>query len=185
MRALPFPDPPLGDGVVALRPKRHADAEPLAALLQDPEIPRWTTVQAGYTIADARLWIERSEHLRLDGAHLSLLVVEAGDAHALLGTVGLIVERPPAAEIGYLTGAAARGRGVAGRAVTLLRDWAVRALGFERIELVIHGDNAPSRRVAEKAGFSDSGERRDGRGAAAAPGSHRVYAWDPAAPGRP
>ena len=178
MRALPFPDPPLSDGVIALRPKRRADAEPLAALLRDPEIPRWTTIQAGYTVADAQQWFDRSEELRLDGVHLNLLVVEAADEHALLGTVGLIVERPAAAEIGYVTGAGARGRGVARRAVVLVRDWAAASLGFERIELTIHGDNAPSRRVAEKAGFVDSGERRAGRGAAAEPGSHLVYVWE-------
>jgi RimJ/RimL family protein N-acetyltransferase len=54
--------------------------------------------------------------------------------------------------------AEARGRGVATRAVRLLSDWAVRELGLTRVEILVHEDNAPSLRVAEKAGFRDTGE---------------------------
>ena len=56
--------------------------------------------------------------------------------------------------------AEARGKGVATRAVTLLRDWAAEELGLELIELLIHEDNPLSQRVAERTGFLDTGERR-------------------------
>ena len=54
--------------------------------------------------------------------------------------------------------AEARGRGVATRGVRLLADWAREALELTKIDVLPHKDNAPSRRVAEKAGFHDTGE---------------------------
>ena len=58
------------------------------------------------------------------------------------------------AEIGYWVARAARGRGVATRAVRLVRDWAASELGLTTLELVIHEDNAPSHAVARAAGFT-------------------------------
>ena len=60
-------------------------------------------------------------------------------------------------EIGYWVAADARGRGIATRATRLLADWARDELGLTRIEILPHKDNAPSRRVAEKLGFRDTG----------------------------
>ena len=54
----------------------------------------------------------------------------------------------------------ARGRGVATRAVRLVRDWAASELGLTTIELVIHEDNAPSHAVARAAGFTRPRERQ-------------------------
>jgi RimJ/RimL family protein N-acetyltransferase len=47
---------------------------------------------------------------------------------------------------------------VATRAVRLLADWARDELGLTRLEILPHKDNEASRRVAEKAGFRDTGE---------------------------
>ena len=60
-------------------------------------------------------------------------------------------------EIGYVVIGEARGRGVAGRALRLVTDWAFDDLELERVELRIDVDNEPSIRVAERAGY-----RRDG-----------------------
>jgi RimJ/RimL family protein N-acetyltransferase len=88
---------------------------------------------------------------------------------------------PRYGEIGYWVAAAARGRGVASRAVTLLRDWAAEELGLELIELVIHEQNALSCRVAERTGFLDTGERRCApRTEPPGPHDHAVYARSPA-----
>ena len=67
---------------------------------------------------------------------------------------------PAYGEIGYWVAKDARGKGVATRAVTLLRDWAAEENGLDLVELVIHEDNALSMRVAERTGFLDTGERR-------------------------
>src|SRR5207237_4087885 len=49
---------PLTDGVVSLRPFVLADAAAIAAACRDPEIPRWTFMPEGLTVAQARAWIE-------------------------------------------------------------------------------------------------------------------------------
>ncbi|MHC8563286.1 GNAT family N-acetyltransferase [Streptomyces albidoflavus] len=62
--------------------------------------------------------------------------------------------RTDTAEVGYWTTASVRGRGLAGRAVLALADWAFTALpALARLELLHQADNEPSCRVAEKAGF--------------------------------
>ena len=180
MPPLPFPDPPLAAEGLRLRPKRFEDREALVAAVADPEIPRWTSIREGYGLADADAWFEESEQRRLRGEELNLLVTGADDR--LLASLGLIREdHPPGvAEIGYWVAAPARGRGVASRAVALLRDWAVRELGLHRVELLIHVENAPSRRTALKAGFRDTGEVREPprRCGSAGERSHAVYAWE-------
>jgi RimJ/RimL family protein N-acetyltransferase len=68
---------------------------------------------------------------------------------------------------------------VATRAVTLLRDWAHEQLGLERMVMQIHPDNVVSCRVAEKAGFVDSGERGvPNKGIDPEP--HAIYVWSAA-----
>jgi RimJ/RimL family protein N-acetyltransferase len=81
-------------------------------------------------------------------------------------------------EIGYWVAPGARGRGVATRAVGLLHEWAVRELGLRRIEILPHAGNAASRRVAERCGYTDTGELRAApRGGDREP-AYAVYAWE-------
>ena len=59
----------------------------------------------------------------------------------------------------------------------LLHEWAV-AHGFRRLEILPHVDNGPSRRVAERCGYVDTGEvRKAPRGAEGEP-VYPVYAWE-------
>ena len=67
------------------------------------------------------------------------------------------------AEIGYWIAATARGHGVAARAVMLVRDWATgepRPRAQRDRAPSPTATNGPSQRVAERAGFTDSGEIR-------------------------
>ena len=64
------------------------------------------------------------------------------------------------AEAGYILAPWARGRGVAGRALSLLTEWALVELALERVELRISVDNLPSIRVAEHCGFVREGVLR-------------------------
>jgi RimJ/RimL family protein N-acetyltransferase len=105
----------------------------------------------------------------------------------LLGSVGLpaVDLSSASAEMGYWVAPWARGRGLASRAVGLLRDAAVRELGLRTFELLIHRDNAASAAVARRAGFAPTGEARPfgrGRSPSTEP-DHDVYAWrTPASP---
>jgi RimJ/RimL family protein N-acetyltransferase len=168
--------PRLSDGTVGVRALAPADIPALVAACQDPEIPRWTSVPSPYTREDADrfLAIVATEAAAGDGT--ALAVTDAGDR--LIGTIGLMGIADGGGEIGYWTAAGARRRGVAVRAVTLLRDWAQHELGLGELEILAHRDNHPSQRVAERAGFTDTGEirsvtrmppdRRDG---------FKVYVW--------
>ena len=105
------------------------------------------------------------------------------DEDRILGSFGLMEldKAPGYGEIGYWVAKDARGKGVATRAVALLRDWAAQEQGCELVELVIHADNALSVRVAERTGFLDTGERRTApRQEGATALDHAVYAWTPA-----
>jgi RimJ/RimL family protein N-acetyltransferase len=151
-----LPDPPLSDGAVALRAYTGADISALVAICQDPEIPRWTLVPSPYTENDARAWMERVEQGHATGTRITFAIVEVPAPDALLGSVGLqkVEWEQRAADVGYMLGAHARGRGVATRALELVAGWAFGTLGLERLELRTLADNRASRAVARRAGFS-------------------------------
>ena len=60
-------------------------------------------------------------------------------------------------ELGYIVHPAARGRGVATQALILLTRWAFEELGALRAYLFIDVENAPSLRVAQRAGYVREG----------------------------
>jgi RimJ/RimL family protein N-acetyltransferase len=156
---LRYPDPPLTDGVVTLRAKRGGDADALTAACQDPEIPRWTRVPTPYRRADALGWIAASELELATGSAIHWIAVDDDDR--LLASVSVmgIDRRRGTGEIGYWVAREARGRGVATRAVRLVRDWAAGELGLRTLEIMVHEDNLGSRAVARAAGFEETGER--------------------------
>ena len=153
-----------------LRPNRSSDADAITAACQDPEIQRWSLVLPNpYRREDAVTWIERSVGDAQEGRSYAFVAVDAGgEVAGALSVFG--------GEIGYWVAPQARRRGVATRAVTLLRDWAHETLGHERLFMTIHPDNAVSRRVAERVGFVDTGQRRiPDRGQD--PDPHAIYVW--------
>jgi RimJ/RimL family protein N-acetyltransferase len=157
---------------------RRSDVDAITAACQDPEIPRWTFVPSPYTRADAEAYLARSAEEAAAGKAVNLLAVDAGDGR-LLGSFSLMeLDREPGyGEIGYWVAAEARGRGVATRAVRLLADWGREELGLMRIDVLPHRDNAASRRVAEKAGFTDTGELVGAPRAGIEKRVYAVYAW--------
>lgn len=171
--------PTLRDGDLVLRPKRPDDADAITAACQDPEIARWTFVPSPYARADAEQHIATSAVEAEAGRSAGLLAVHARTG-ALLGSFSLMkLDREPGyGEIGYWVAAGARGRGVATRAVRLLADWGRRELRLTRIEILPHAENGPSRRVAERAGFHDTGELRASPRAAGEDATDAVYAWN-------
>jgi len=176
---LRHPDPPLSDGVITLRAKARRDVDALTAACQDPEIPRWTLVPVPYRRADAVAWMAATE-LELDaGLAIDWLAVDAGDG--LLASVALMgIDREQGSgEIGYWVAREARGRGVAARAVRLVRDWAASELGLTTLELLIHEDNAPSHAVARAAGFTPTGEHRRPPRKGLPEGRYLVHHWHP------
>jgi RimJ/RimL family protein N-acetyltransferase len=174
---LRHPDPPLTDGVVSLRAKRGADADALTAACQDPEIPRWTRVPSPYRRDDAVGWIAACELELATGSAVHWIAVD--DEDRLLASVSVMdIDRGSGTgEIGYWVVREARGRGVATRAVRLVRDWAAAELGLRTLEIMVHEDNAGSRAVARRAGFEEAGERAIPPREGLPEGRYVLYHW--------
>lgn len=146
---------PLTDGVVALRPWREADARAIAECIDgDPEIARWLDqVPQPYSVDDARAYVR--------GLGEQAFAITDAESGRVLGSIGVSWnERRDVGEIGYWARSEARGRGVTTRALVLVSRFAFEAEGAARLQLRADVENAPSRRVAEKAGFRLEGVLR-------------------------
>lgn len=138
-----------------LRPWRPDNLDELVAELQDPEIPRWTRIPEPYTEAEGRGFLERAAQGWRDGTGASFAVVDP-TGERLLGSIGVRFQED-SASVGYWVARKARGRGIGPRALGLVAAWVFQATLVERLELVTDPENAPSQRVAEKAGFQREG----------------------------
>jgi RimJ/RimL family protein N-acetyltransferase len=170
--------PTLSDGEIVVRPIAPTDVPDIVAACVDPEIPRWTRVPSPYTREDAERFLAIAATEAAAGEGVALAV--CGDDGRLIGTIGLMeLDREHGVgELGYWTAARARGRGAATRAVALVRDWAHAELGLSALEILAHRDNRPSQRVAERAGFEDTGEIRSvPRMPERIRDGYKVYVW--------
>ena len=161
MADLPFPDPPLADEVIRLRPWLPDDVDAAHEAVQDPLIPRFTRVPEGQTKEEITRFIEGREPARRSGIVLSLVIADARSG-ALMGTVSLmgVDWEQRRGDVGFWTASGARGRGAATRAVRMLSRWALTELGLARIQLGTYTDNHASQRVAERCGFVREGVLR-------------------------
>ncbi|WP_395298698.1 GNAT family N-acetyltransferase [Kitasatospora hibisci] len=152
----------LSGGGLVLRPFREEDAPALIAVYRDETLRRFTRTPVNDP-AEAARWLELQRRGWAEGHRYSFAVLEPRDGRTdapaeLVANVVLKRAEPggPAAEVGYWTAAAARGRGVAPRALEVLTGWAFAAFaadGLVRLDLLHQVDNAASCRVAEKTGY--------------------------------
>ena len=160
-RPLPRVLEPISDGEVSLREWRNEDMPAMIAMLDDEPIARWTRVPHPYRESDAQDYLARGDAERERGEGINLGVFDATSGE-LLGSMSLRLASwaDLRGQLGYLVSAHARGRGVAARAIRLVSAWGFQKLGLERIEILVHPDNQPSQRAAEKAGFTREGVLR-------------------------
>lgn len=156
-----FPVEGISDGEIRLRVRADSDEPAMIAALQDPEIPRWTRVPENYDERDAAEWTVERRRQQEAGEGLHLVIADA-DSDEFLGAIGAhdIDRTDGRCNIGYYLAREARGQGVMTRAVTMLSRWAFDNLPVDRIEITIHPENAPSRSVAERAGYTFEGVLR-------------------------
>ena len=155
--ALP-PQPTLSDGVVVLRPWRDADVE-AAVAGHDEEMAYWFGWPAsGPSVERHREAVKNWRQAYDDGRRVVSFVVEAE---------GQVVGSVEVRDLGNRTGglswalyAGHRGRGYATRAVRLLSDYAMGALGMERVQAEVDVENEKSLRVATRAGLHREGVKR-------------------------
>jgi RimJ/RimL family protein N-acetyltransferase len=149
-----------------LRVPEAGDAAAIVHYLGDPQVMRWIgrDGEAG-SFDDAVARIERWRHAwELDG--FGHFVVERREDGEVIGQNGLLAWDPDTwqngtrteigdtaeIEIGWTIERSAWGRGYATEAATAVRDWAFREVRPRRLISLIHPDNEPSRRVAQKIG---------------------------------
>jgi RimJ/RimL family protein N-acetyltransferase len=156
-RRLTAPSPPLADDAIRLEPLDERFVPDFERLMDDPDVVRNTRVPSNPPAGFAARWVGRYVKGWQDASCAGFAIVSGDDS--FLGFVAVVGLDLPArqGEIGYVVARDARGRGIAGRALQLITDWALDGLLLERVELRIDVGNAPSIRVAERIGY-----RRDG-----------------------
>ena len=161
MAELPFPSTHLADDVVLLRPWREADLAAQLEAFNDQLFRRFSDWEP-HTKADARRQLVEQEQARRRGGQVEFALVEPHDLDVLLGGGSLnnVDLEQGRAAVGYWLVARARGRGVATHAVRLIARWAFEQLGIARLELTCGPDNDPSKRVAQRCGFTREGVLR-------------------------
>ena len=153
----------LTDGVVLLDLPGPDDVEAVFRVCQDPDIQHWTTVPSPYRREHALSFVtEFIPNGWADGSGQTWVVRDVADGNALVGAIGLVTQPVRSAVIGYWLAPGARGRGLMGRAVVLVLDAAFDRLDLDRVEWRADEGNAPSRAVAERAGFRVEGCLRGG-----------------------
>ena len=142
-----------------LRSLQESDLDVQATMMADPEFMRHL---GGHTLGREEAWRKM-----LCGPGLWAMLgygywaVESREDGRYLGQIGFAdfkrdmtpsIEGMP--EMGWLLGPSAQGRGYASEAVAAGLSWAETALAGREIVAIIEPANAPSIRVAEKAGFT-------------------------------
>ena len=128
------------------------DLDDMATLLGDPEV--MTYYPRPKTRAEAAQWIEWNRGLyRLHGYGLWLLITADGGFVGDCGLTPQVVDGVTELEVGYHVSPTLQGQGYATEAAAASRDFARDVLGARRLIAIIHPDNRPSQRVAEKIGL--------------------------------
>jgi RimJ/RimL family protein N-acetyltransferase len=156
MSALAPPDPPLEDGVIALRGWHNSDAAAITKLFDDPDALAWTRAPAPYREGDAFQWLASVPIQMRRGEALPLAITDAKDG-SLIGSIDLRLRGEGRAEFGYVIAARARRRGIGTRALGLFARWAFESLNLARLELLVQPGNEASLALGIRAGFTREG----------------------------
>ena len=128
------------------------DLDSMSALLGDPVV--MTYYPAPKSREQAAQWISWNQANYAEHGY-GLWIVETHDGE-FLGDCGLTwqdVNGCPELEVGYHMRTEAQGRGYATEAASACKDFTREVLRLPRLVAIIHPDNDPSRRVAEKLGM--------------------------------
>ncbi|TYR54005.1 GNAT family N-acetyltransferase [Streptomyces parvus] len=156
---VPQPVLPVAGGGLLLRPWERADARAFFSAYEDAETRRWHTHRPS-TVAQVEEWFDgyRQDWEREKGCHWAV----ARDSGEVLGRMALrgVDFEDGVANAAYWVLPAARGAGIASRALAAVSAWALDDIGFHRLELDHSTRNDASCRVATKAGFLLEGTKR-------------------------
>lgn len=154
------PQPVLcGPGGLVLRPWEAADAPVFLAAYQDPAIRHWHTRQP-QSERQVLEWFDRyrQDWAQQTGAHWAV-TRDGGEVLGRVAMGGMDLD-DGVAGCSYWVLPAARGAGVAPRALSTLSAWALGGARFHRLHLSHSTRNTASCRVAVKSGFLLEGTKR-------------------------
>jgi len=132
----------------------------LRELVRDPDVQRFTRVPVPTPPEWIETWLAVYEQGRADGTREGYAIEDAGGGFLGLAFAVKIDAESATTELGYVVAPAARGRGVASRALGELTDWAFRDRAMLRCELMISVANAASKHVAARCGYTCEGVLR-------------------------
>ena len=134
----------------------------LAVLARDPDVLRFTRFPDPPEPAFPAQWLARYEAGRATGTKEAFAIVDPGDGGLIGLALAVEIDRAAAAaELGYLVGPAARGRGIATEALRRLTRWVREDEGLTALTLIIDAENTGSQKVAERAGYALARVDRD------------------------
>jgi RimJ/RimL family protein N-acetyltransferase len=145
---------------LALEPLGREHLPGVEALLDDPEVLRYTRVPVPPPPDFPETWLRLYEDGRREGTREGFAVVDGDREFLGLALAPKIDREGRTVELGYVVAPSARGRGVATTALRLLTEWAFTELGALRLELLIGSANEPWKRVAERNGYHREGVLR-------------------------
>jgi ribosomal-protein-serine acetyltransferase len=148
-------------GPVTLRPLQLSDAEAYAqAFADDPQLGRLIGIEPDPTVRRAREHVTRVDGRAAAGSGLELAV--AAGAGDFVGSVAAyaFIWTHRRCEVGFWLVPAARHRGLGAVAVARLLDWIFDELPIDRVEMTTTPDNAATRTLARRLGFTEEGVQR-------------------------
>ena len=137
-----------------LRPFREEDLDLLAPLMANPDFMRFSL--GVYSREQTAAFLDKVINWQRRGLPSQFAVIHGAD-NRLIGYCGFLHQQVDATdeiEIAYRLDPDYWSRGLATEAATAVRDHAFRNLKLTRVISLIHPDNLPSRRVAEKNGMT-------------------------------
>lgn len=170
--------PTLKSDTLTMRPIRPSDAEDIFRAVQDPDIPKFTTLPSDYPIDLAIEFANTRAATSFANKSELVFVIEdsrlanssypysSGFAGVMsLHTIDIPNHR---AEIGYWLAKEARGKKICTMAAELLTEYGLMTIGFRRIDGIVDVRNEPSKAALLNAGYEFEGimksyvTRRDG-----------------------
>lgn len=141
---------------LSIRFQRLSDAKRFLEILSNPEFLYFPKPK---NLKFEEAFLRKSIENRRKGLEFNFAVLQDGE---IVGAVGLKVDqhRKHIGEIGYFVAREHWGKGIAGRAVKLLEQFAFRRLKISRLEIVTLRANRASKRVALKSGYTREGIQR-------------------------
>jgi RimJ/RimL family protein N-acetyltransferase len=160
-----------------LRWPRLADAAAFVALLNDPEVTRYTTLPSPYRSTDAENFIRFAREANAAGESLYLALAPKRDPNSPIGVISAEgAQSRGASRLGFWLGRPHWGQGLMSEAASAFVDLVFKITSLERIVSSATPDNAASLRLQDRLGFV-----RTGRAAIDAPhagGSLEVIATE-------